>query len=340
MVKEFDDGNADGDNESGNTQISEKLSLADLDRLSREDAAKKEALEDSSSVSEMETTETNEESIESEVQEVEAIPEEEVKKAKRNGHLSREDYIAKYGSDEGYKSEKEFNKFGEVYPEIRESLKGLYKKLEQRDKELEAVIKYNQSVKEREQKAARQQLVEALKQAQELGDVEAVRQLTKQETQMELQEAQEAAQQVSHEIADVTRRFQERNPWYNTDQEMTSRAMQLDQEIRQGRYAHIMPQPQNYEQLGNQIELLIKHEYGNRVNQATQVQQRQAPAISNTKSAIAKSGVVETDASRRFKTLSEDHKSIYRATKRMLEKLGNTYTEKEFIAKLERDGEI
>ena len=278
-----------------------------------------------------ETTDEHQEDVEEEI-----VPEV-VQKAKKNGHLSQEDYQKKYGSLKGYKSPEEFNKFGEIYPEIKDALKGINKKLEQRDKELEASLKYIERVREREQAAARQELVAALKQAHEMGDVDAVRHLTKEEAKLDYQEAQQAAQAAAQQVNQVVESFQSRNPWYNKDPEMTNRAIQIDNEIRSGKYSHIMPQPQNYEQLGRQIEIIIQQEFGDRVGASSST--RQAPMINNARSSLNKTQS-ETSSSRTFKSLPEDLKSIYQATKRMLQNNGMEYTEQEFIKKLQKDGEI
>lgn len=259
----------------------------------------------------------------------------EVEKARKNGYLSREEYIAKKGTDEGYKSPEEFNRFGEIYPEIRESLKGLSKKLEQRDKELEASLKYIENVREREKRAARLELERQLREADSIGDTEAVRRLTREEAKLDYQDAQEAAQQVGNDIQSAVQKFQDRNPWYTVDQEMTARAMQIDQEIRQGKYEHIFPKPTNYEQLGNQIEIVMKQEFGDRMSMKSR---QSSPTISTAKSAVQKTVVETTNHS--FRNLSDEHKMIFRATKRMLEKSGIDYTEQEFIKKLQKDGEI
>src|SRR5690348_11829111 len=60
------------------------------------------------------TSETTEDS--SEVQQEE---DPELGKAKQYGYLTKEQYIAKHGSEEGYKSPQEFNKFGESYEMIK-----------------------------------------------------------------------------------------------------------------------------------------------------------------------------------------------------------------------------
>jgi hypothetical protein len=265
-------------------------------------------------------------------------PQEEVLKAKKNGHLSKEEYIEKYGTDKGYKTPEEFNKFGENYHEIKDAVKGINKKLEERNQELAAALKYIDRVREREQKAAREELLRQLKEAQDIGDVEAVRHLTREEAKLDYQEAQEAARVAAEQVSSVVRSFEERNPWYNKDPEMTNRAVQIDAEIRNGKYAHIMPMPQNYEQLGQQIELIIKQEFGDRVR--AQNAPAQQPVINNVRSAMNKSGVGESESTRTFKELNSDLKAIYRATKRMLEANGMTYTEAEYIKKLQKDGEI
>ncbi len=256
-----------------------------------------------------------------------------VQKAKKNGHLNREDYIKKYGSDKGYKSPQEFNKFGDIYPEIKDALKTMNQKLAAREKDLEVTTNYIKSVREREREQARRDVLAALKEAEQMGDVQAVRHLTKEEAKLDYMDAQEVAKKATDDIHHAVSSFEQRNAdWYNKDMEMTARATQIDQEIRQGRYAHIMPVPTNYEQLANQIEVIVKNEFANRVQSKQNI--RQAPALNQAKSAISKpTGNVEV----KFKGLSNDHKLLFATLNRMQ---GCAYTKEEFINKLKKDGEI
>lgn len=263
----------------------------------------------------------------------------EVEKAKSNGYLSKEQYIEKYGSDNGFKSPQEFNKFGELYPEIKDTLKGISKKLETRDREIAALVKYNADVKDRERQNARNELARALQEARQMGDVDAVQEIAREQQKIDYQDAQDVANRAAEDIQQTQRDFLDRNgDWYNKDPEMTQRAVQIDREIRSGAYAHIFPMPQTHAQLARQIEVIVKQEFANK-QQKTPA--RQGPVISQSGSAIAKTSKTDSIAGAQFKKLPEDLKHLYSATKRVLEEAGDyKYTEEDFINKLRKDGAI
>lgn len=265
-------------------------------------------------------------------------PAEVVQKAKKYGHLSRDEYMAKYGTMDGYKDEETFNKFGDSYSEVKDILKGMNKKIEAREKENEALVHYISNVKERERKAARDELTKALKEAAMMGDVNAVQDLTREQTKLDYQDAQEAASKTVQTIQQFENEFRERNPWYEKDAEMTRRSIEIDEEIRSGKYDYLYPKPQTYVQLSRQIELVMKQEYPDRVNGYSS--NRSAPTVSSAQSGVAKNSKSVDDSVSTFRGLDEEHKAIYNATKRMLEKNGIQYSQKDFINKLRKDGEI
>lgn len=274
----------------------------------------------------------------------EAVQEEtpELQKAKTYGYLTREEYIAKHGTDEGFKSPEQFNKFGESYGEVKDLLKGLKSKLDQRDKELEASLKYIENVRDREREKAKLDLANALQHAKEIGDVDRATELVREQTRQEMLEQQTRGNAIQDEAVKELSAFKERNKhWYNEQHpELVQRAAELDEQIRSGEFAlkHGIPTPTTYGQLARQIELVMKQEYPDLIGipEARQA----APVISQTSSDVNKSAQAKS-ATRVFNSLSDDHKALYSGLSRLYEKsTGNKLTYERFIQKLKDDGEI
>lgn len=264
--------------------------------------------------------------------------EEPVKKAKKYGHLSKEEYETKYGTLEGYKTEEQFNKFGESYDEVKDLLKGMKKKIDKQERENESLVKYIENVREREYIRAKQDLDSQLRTAKEHGDLDGVEYLTKEQLKLDFQEAQTRVQQSTNQAQQALHDFNERNAhWYNVDQEMTAYAMNLDNDIRAGRYGQI---PNTYDQLASEIEKQMSYKFPEKMGRTIPTQQRSAPSISAAKSATNKSYNLEDEDIRTFKSLSDDDKNVFVSVQRMMKKQGISYTEKDFIKKLKKDGEI
>lgn len=289
---------------------------------------------------ELESTEESTDETESQEDEEEVIedefPPEVTQTAKKNGHLSKPEYKKKYGSLDGYKDPEKFNKFGELYPEIKDALKGMSKKLEKSEQELKVTMDYLEQVRQNERLKARQDILNALEEAKVMGDMNAIQHYTKEETKLDFQDAQEASKKAASQIQSAVSDFETRNAdWYNKDQEMTARAAELDVEVRQGKYSHIMSLPTNYEQLFNQVELLVKNEFKDRMQTRSAAASRSAPALSNSSSSMAKTaGLGSIDA--QFNKLSKEHKMLYDIASRC----AKGYTKEDHIKNLKRDGSI
>lgn len=267
-----------------------------------------------------------------------STPDFEVEKAKSNGYLTKEQYVAKHGSDKGFKSPHDFNKFGELYPEIQSSLKSVNKKLEERDRQIAALVKYNEDVKNRERQAARRELEATLKEAKRLGDGDTVQQVVQRQNELNYQEAQEAAENAANTITRTQSDFVERNKdWYGVDEEMTNRAKQVDAEILAGNFAHIFPKPTTHEQLAKQIEVIVKGEFEKKRSQSS-LTRSSGPNLNSSISNVNKSASPNNAAMNTFRSLSQDLKDVYVATVRTLKVSGYKYTEEEYINKLKNDG--
>lgn len=259
---------------------------------------------------------------------------EEVKqKAKSTGHLSKEDYLKKYGNLKGYKTEDEFVRTGDMIEQIY----ALKKKLDERDTEINAILNYTKNTISEHKTKVRQELETKLAQAREYGNIEAVEALVKQQTQLDFQDQQDQLKNQLSAQQQAVNVFLERNKhWYNEQHpEAVARANQIDQEIS-GYYKRIGQQI-SYDQLALEVETQMKREFPDLVNTGIKVR----PTISATKSTVNKAtATFEESDDKVYQKLSQDEKLMYQAQKRMLTKAGYSYTIKDFVKKLKEDGEI
>lgn len=264
---------------------------------------------------------------------------EQVSKAKKNGYLTEDEYLAKHGSLEGFKSAEQFNKYGEAWGEVSEVIKGLQKQVEESRKQTEVLVNYQQRTEERAYQRARQDLEAQLQQARNLGDVESVEHLVKEKSKLEFHESQNNHAKLEQQRLRVEQDFRENNKhWFGINQEMTQRAVQLDLMIREEAVKNNIPL--TYESLAKQVEAYLRAEFPDTMI----VKATQGPSISASRSNMNKgsngSAILNSD-DKTFNSLSNDHKLMYQAVKRIYESgSGKEYTKKDFINKLKTDGEI
>ncbi len=258
----------------------------------------------------------------------------EVEKARSKGWLSEEDYVKKHGTKEGYKSPEEFNEFGEnYYKRAEENYKDLKKALERRDAEIAALVEYQKRTKDREFQRAKQEVEAQLKQAKEIGDGEAVEQLTKEKLKAEAEEMRVAHEQVEQARQATLNNFIKRNSyWYNESRpDLKAEAHMLDQ-----RFKALNPNL-TFDEVGQMIEMQMKINHPELQVKTAPTQ----PTFSAANSSVNKGSAERApDDSRVFRTLSAEHRSIYNATKDVMKRSGIEYTQAEFIKRLKDDGEI
>lgn len=269
-------------------------------------------------------------------------PKADVQKAKKNGHLSKEQYIEKYGSAEGFKDEDQFNKYGDAWSDVKEVITGLQKKLDEEAKKTEALVSYNQRIEDRAYQRAKTEIELKLQEAKNMGDVANVEYLTKEQSKMEFNESQQAYARNEAARSSVERQFLERNKhWVGVNKEMTAKAIAMDAEERAN--AQRLNLPLTYEKLAEIVEARMRMEYPQEF-----IKSKPTPGFSASASNANKgtTGGIGDSSERLFNTLSEDHKLIFAATKRSYEKsskaLGQNkvYSKQDFIKQLKKDGEI
>lgn len=262
-----------------------------------------------------------------------------VEKAKKHGYLTEEQYKAKYGSLDGFKSPDKFNKYGEDWGEVSDVIKGLQKQVEESRKQTEALVSYQKRTEDRAYQRARQELETQLQEARDLGDVHGVEQLTREKAKIEFQESHQQHQQSEEERQSVEKNFQESNKhWFGINHEMTQRAIQIDQQIRQEAKENNVPL--TYTSLAKQVTAHLKAEFP----EVMIVGNKSGPNISASSSNAnkgASGNSVQDSIEKVFNSLDEEQKLVYAAVKRGYEKgTGKQYTKTDFIKQLKKDGEI
>ena len=282
-----------------------------------------------------EITQLNEEmEVEESEGEIEQDPEV-VERAKKFGHLSKEDWEAQGRNPNEWKSPEEFDKTGKVI----EQLYSLKKKVDQRDREIQALVEYQKRTAQREYERARQELEQRLALSKDDMDVEKVAHYTKELTRLEDMENASQRQQQQSNQEQAKQSFIERNQhWFNDrNEDLRQRAIEIDNEIRDDINSGAI-KVNSYDDISVMIEKRMKYEYPERVMGKT----RSAPPnVSHNTSSINKTAANISSAKRTFQNLPQDLKDTYTATKRIMESMGNgEYTMNEFIDRLKADGEI
>ncbi len=272
---------------------------------------------------ENEIVDNEEELIDNEENIVDNEPEsEEEVEAKKYGHLSKEEWAAAGRDPAKYKTPEEFNKTGQVI----EQLYTLKKKVDQRDREIQALVDYQQRTSQREYEKAKKDLQSQLASSKDDMDMEGVAHYTKELTRLEDMETQSHAQVAQQRQQQAQSAFIERNQhWFNDrNPDLKQRAIEIDNELKDK-----FPNA-DYDQLAELIEAKMIKEHPERVLGNARAR---SPSMSHSQSSINKTAVVRRNV---FKDLSQEHKDTYHVYKRINPKI----TEADFIQRLKADGEI
>ena len=242
-------------------------------------------------------------------------------KAKKYGHLSKDDWIAQGKDPKLWKSPEEFNKTGEILEQIY----SLRKQVELRDRELKNVVEYHKKASQREYERARQDLEQRLAASKDDMDVEGVSHYTKELTRLEDYENQTQTQQKQQSQQDAESRFVERNQhWYNErNADLVRQAHAISAEL-QSIYPSASP-----DELAQKIELRMQYEHPERVNGQTKAR----PSISPSRSSVNKTAITKKNS---FGKLSQELKDTFNVYKR----INPSITEADFIARMQAEGEL
>jgi DNA primase len=217
---------------------------------------------------------------------------------------------------------------------VIEQLYTLKKKVDQRDREIQALIEYQKRTSQREYERAKQDLESRLAASKDDMDVEGVAHYTRELTRLQDMETHENTQQQQSLQRQAQEQFIERNAhWFNDrNPDLKARAIEIDNELKS-----IYPNA-TYEELALKIETRMQYEHPERVLGAAR---RATPAVSPGQSSVNKTAVKSTSVTRTFQNLSQDLKDAYSATKRIVESRGDKeYSISDFIEQLKKDGEL
>lgn len=252
-------------------------------------------------------------------------------KAKSTGHLSLEEFVAKGGRPEDYKSEKEYVLTGEIIE--------LKKAIQRRDRDIDEILKYNQNVIEQQKQNFKRQLEARLQEAKELGNVDDVQQLTQEKLRVELEEQRQAQTQSANAQIEALNKFTARNAtWFNNQHpEFITRCQELENIYR--------PSCKTWDEVADKVEKQMRYELSQdtRYKHLIDIQttHTSSPNISASRSNVNKSSTaISSDDSVLYHKLSSNEKAMYNILKRNAKRIGSDYSVKEFLNKAKRDEEI
>lgn len=229
----------------------------------------------------------------------------------------------------GDKTAREFNLIGEMID--------LKKELGKRDKMIEEIYKYQQSVIQEHKQRARLELEARLKEARELGDVEGVEQLAKEKLNLEIKEQQDIQQRSANEQLTALNAFVNRNQhWFNDRYpELKVRCQEIEAILR--------PTCKSWDEVAEKVEKQVKMEMQTDPKYAHLVSDNTVsrPSFSPTKSS-ANRGTVEVEESdtKLYSKLSSNERAMYEVANRIAKKVGEKISVKEFVLKLNEDKEV
>lgn len=239
--------------------------------------------------------------------------------AKTHGHLSKDEYLAKKGTLEGYKDEKSFNAYGELYPEI----KSLRQELSKRNSAIDALVEAQKQTALNAVNQARLELEYKLQKAKEHGDIDGVAAFTEAKTKLAVNEQRAQAEKIHAEIETVNRAFLERNKhWYGEtiNPGYTQQATTLGSQIMSNNPSL------SYAQVAKQVEDTMVY-----LHPELMVSNTPRQPITSTKSAINKSTAgssINTSDDKMLSKLSEadrwEYDFVRRATEGIKDKRGRS----------------
>ena len=282
-------------------------------------------------VSAEEAIENAQEPLEELVEEPEEIEEQQdevVERAKKYGHLSKEEWAAQGRDPYDWKSPEEFDKTGKIL----DQLYSLRKKLDRRDVEIQALVDYQERTSQREYDKAKQDLEQRLNMAKDDMDMEAVSHYSREIEKMESASQQNMMAQIEQEKEQALAAFKERNKhWFNDQNpDLMNRAIAIDQELKS-----VYPNA-TLDELAQKIETRMSYEFPDRVGG----QAKPRPSMAPSQSSVNKTAKSSKSSEKTYRNLPEDLKHAYAATKRIIESQGREYPVSEFIQKLKEDGEL
>lgn len=301
----------------------------DLEENVREDLiTAEEAVED---VVEVEEEELGSEVEEGDSEEEESGNSEVVERAKKYGHLSKEEWIAQGRDPKQWKSPESFDKTGKIL----EQLYAMKKKVDQRDREIQALVDYQQRTSQREYEKAKEDLQNRLASSKDDMDMEGVAHYTKELTRLEHIEQSNQAVQAQQSQQAALENFIERNQhWYNDrNPDLVERAVEIDNEIKADINAGRI-KVNSLDDIAVMIEKRLGYEHPDRVLGAKRGQK--PPSLSPSQSSVNKSAVNKSSATKTFKNLSQEHRDTFNVYKR----INPNITESDFINRLKQDGEL
>ena len=297
----------------------------------REDLITAEEAVEEVVIDEEEIEEPESGSEESEVEEEESGNSEVVERAKKYGHLSKEEWVAQGRDPKQWKSPESFDKTGKIL----EQLYAMKKKVDQRDREIQALVDYQQRTSQREYEKAKEDLQNRLTMSKDDMDMEGVAHYTKELSRLEHIEQSNQVVHAQQSQQAALENFIERNQhWYNDrNPDLVERAVEIDNEIK----ADINAGRIKVNSLGDiavMIEKRLGYEHPDRVLGSKR--SPKAPNLSPSQSSVNKSAVNKNSASKTFKGLSQEHRDTFNVYKR----INPNITESDFINRLKQDGEL
>lgn len=269
--------------------------------------------------------------VQSETEEAKPENDKVVDEAKHFGHLSKDEWVAQGKDPLLWKSPEEFVSYGKQFKNLVESLKEQNKA---QSEKIDILVREHKTRAEQAVQQAKKELQIQLHQAKLNGDTQAVEQLAKQQTILDIEAQQQLNQRIVQERQQVDQIFTERNKhWFNAARpDLLQKVQYIASEI-DSYYPNI-----TYAEKARRIEERIKFEHP----ETSMTVPQSAPAVHMSSSNINKSEARHggNDTDRAVRSLSAEQRAEFNTVKNQLSRsnLGIEYTVKDYLEFVKKNG--
>lgn len=268
----------------------------------------------------------NNEIMDTEQDSAELSEESEPRHQKGSGHLTKDQWIAEGRDPTKYKTKEEFDEFGKSYTVLKPHIDKFKQELKNKDLALKAVADGLEQIKRQEYLRGKAEVETRLAQAKEIGDMNAVQELTVQKVNLDQQERQNQSNKQQEEVNRVNARFMERESHWFNEQHPELKQKAIDEELRLAREHPEL----TYTQKIQRVTDYMHFEYP----ELREVKRSSADMVGNRSSAVNKSQMNNSSSETTlYRGLSRDDQEAFKGIKKLVEKTMPSvkYTVKEFL---------
>jgi uncharacterized protein with von Willebrand factor type A (vWA) domain len=252
------------------------------------------------------------------------------------GFISKEEWVAKGRPEEDWRDPEEWQKRGdEILPIVKKERDELRKEITNLKGDIDKIISFNNRQEQRLRQEGYQQALKDIEskrdEAIEDGDKETVKKLDKDRDKIVTAQAQDAAiestpSNINPQFEIDFKDFRERNPWYQSDEELTKEA---DSAAMVGMFEGLIKDGKTYKQAFEEVEKNIKLKFSDKFENTNRNKASAVETEAGSRSSKSNGKGINSikDSSERKKA-----KDSFERIKKQFALKGVKYTESEYMA--------